>query len=404
MHKNTKEQKMNNELEILNKLCEIYKLDKKDGFVDTYIDEIKLFKVSNNEQLSPLFYNKGFSFIAQERKIGYVSNDSFEKGDANYLIICSPQVNDCETFIIGDDGLFGIYINLNTNRLNRIVKKFLNLDTITKINNKISYTVTCNNRTEVIQNIYLKLLNILGNKTEAEMMSDGLLDELYFRILQSPNGYMLEQLCQQNSVLSRISSVTEHILNRIDIEEILISRGVVDALDHASPKFAVGGKLGIDCTGPEVDELGITLLRDVELLAKMKNITSEVTALKQYYTNTKNPITIIKVQKSRSQKHLFEDLKPVLNHIKILIIVDDAKNDLDNKYMLIWRVVNNIDSNRDLYFDGNTIGVDATNKNKLDNFNRRWPDDVDCTKDVLISLKDRGIIELDEAFEKEFQL
>jgi len=199
-------------------------------------------------------------------------------------------------------------------------------------------------------------------------------------------------------------AITEHILNRIDIEEILISRGVVDALDHASPKFAVGGKLGLDCTGPEIDELGISLLSDVELLSKIQEITSEVTDLKQYYTNTKNPITIIKVQKNRSQKHLFEDLKPVLNHIKILIIVDDAKNDLDNKYMLIWRVVNNIDSNRDLYFDGNTICVDATNKNKLDNFKRRWPDDVDCTKEVLVSLKERGIIDIDEAFDKAFQL
>ena len=204
--------------------------------------------------------------------------------------------------------------------------------------------------------------------------------------------------------LTNHDAITQHILNRIDVEEILISRGVVDALDHSSPKFAVGGKLGLDCTGEEVKELGITLLSDEELLTRMQDITEEITDLKQYYTNTKNPITVIKVKKSRSQKHLFEDLKPLFDHIKILVIVDDAKNDLDNTYMLVWRVVNNIDSNRDLYFNGNTIGIDATNKNKLDNFLRRWPDDVDCTKEVLVSLKERGIIDIDEAFEKEFQL
>ena len=43
---------------------------------------------------------------------------------------------------------------------------------------------------------------------------------------------------------------------------MLISKGVVDALDHSSPKFAVGGKLGLDCTGDEVAELRITLLKD----------------------------------------------------------------------------------------------------------------------------------------------
>jgi len=200
------------------------------------------------------------------------------------------------------------------------------------------------------------------------------------------------------------SAITEHILNRIDIEEILISRGVVDALDHSSPKFAIGGKLGIDCTGEEIKELGIEQISDDELLKKMQDISSEVMQVKQYFIHTKNPITVIKVNKTRSQRELFEDLKPVFTHIKVLIFVDDLKNDLDNTYMLIWRVVNNIDSNRDLYFDKNTIALDATNKNALDNYTRIWPDDVDCTREVLVSLQQRGIIDLDEKFEKEFQL
>jgi 4-hydroxy-3-polyprenylbenzoate decarboxylase len=70
----------------------------------------------------------------------------------------------------------------------------------------------------------------------------------------------------------------------------------------------------------------------------------------------------------------------------------------------VWRVTNNIDSNRDLYTHGHTLCLDATNKNSHDNFKRRWPDDVDCTKEVIESLKERGIIEVDEALEKQFRL
>lgn len=72
--------------------------------------------------------------------------------------------------------------------------------------------------------------------------------------------------------------------------------------------------------------------------------------------------------------------------------------------MLLWRVVNNIDSNRDLYIQDSTICLDGTNKNELDNFKRRWPDDVDCSKDVLESLKQRGIIDIDEEFQRKYQL
>ncbi|XOB61699.1 menaquinone biosynthesis decarboxylase [Campylobacterota bacterium DY0563] len=205
--------------------------------------------------------------------------------------------------------------------------------------------------------------------------------------------------------LTEHEAITEYILNRIDIDDMLISKGVVDALDHSSPKFAVGGKLGLDCTGEEISELGITILSDDELLSKMKEITSEVKDLKQYFTNTKNPVTVITIDKTRNQKNLFEDLKPLYPYMKILVIVDAAnQNDVNNPYMLVWRVVNNIDSNRDIFIDSNTICVDGTNKNSFDNFKRRWPDDVDCTKELIDSLRQRGILDISDEFIKEYQL
>ncbi|MDX4038781.1 menaquinone biosynthesis decarboxylase [Aliarcobacter skirrowii] len=204
--------------------------------------------------------------------------------------------------------------------------------------------------------------------------------------------------------LTSHDEIIRYILNRINVDDILVSRGATDHLDHASPKFAVGGKLGLDCTGDEIDELGITLLEDSTLLNKMKNISSDIKGLKQYYKDTKNPICVISVDKTRSQKYLFEELKPLFSHIKILVIVDYRTNDIENPYMLIWRVTNNMDSSRDLYIEGNTICLDGTNKNSLDGFTRRWPGDVNCTKSVLQSLNERKIIDIDNEFIKKFYL
>ena len=204
--------------------------------------------------------------------------------------------------------------------------------------------------------------------------------------------------------LTSHDEIIRYILNRINVDDILVSRGATDHLDHASPKFAVGGKLGLDCTGDEIDELGITLLEDSELLSKIKNISSDIKGLKQYYKDTKNPICVISVEKTRSQKYLFEELKALFSHIKILVIVDEKANDLENPYMLIWRVTNNMDSSRDLYIEGNTICLDGTNKNSLDGFTRRWPGDVNCTKSVIDSLRERNIIDIDDEFIKKHQL
>ena len=192
--------------------------------------------------------------------------------------------------------------------------------------------------------------------------------------------------------------VIPYILNRLTTENILITKGVVDALDHSSPKFAVGGKLGIDCTGNSISPLGIDILDDNVLLEKMQNISKDIKGLKQYYKNTSNPITVISVEKNRSQKYLVDELSPLFNHIKILVIIDVKNNDLENPYMLVWRVVNNIDSNRDIYINGQTVSVDATNKNGHDHFQRRWPDDVVCTKSVIEDLQKRKIIDIDDTF------
>ncbi len=207
---------INNDLTKLEQLCETYGLDTKDGFSDTYVDEVKLFKVSSNDDLMPLLYNKGFSFIGQGKKIGYINDVRFEHGYTDYLVISSPQPVECETYILGDEPLIGIYINLDMNRLQRVVRKYSKFVSENKKSKEITFSITCNIRTEVIQEIYIRLLNILTDEAESNMMSDGLLDELYYRILQSSNGAMLALLCEENSNVSKISRTVEYIIENID--------------------------------------------------------------------------------------------------------------------------------------------------------------------------------------------
>lgn len=202
----------------------------------------------------------------------------------------------------------------------------------------------------------------------------------------------------------RSTEIIPYILNRFEIKNIVISKGIVDALDHSSDQFAVGGKLGIDCTNKDEVEKEIEILSDDDLLKKVREIAQDVVNLRQYYTNTKSPICVIAVRKRRKIRELFEDLKGVFNYIKILVIVDNDINDIDNPYMLVWRVVNNIDSNRDIFIWEHTIGIDGTNKGEIDNFPRRWPDDVLCTKSVLDSLKERGLTDIDDEFVKRWGL
>ena len=203
--------------------------------------------------------------------------------------------------------------------------------------------------------------------------------------------------------LEESKALAVHILNRLDQSKILITQGIVDHLDHSSSEQFVGGKLGVDATGDEVEEGVEVLLSDEALLMKMQEISSTVVGLKQYMTETKTPVCVISVNKKKSQRKLIRKLQNLKEHIKLLVIVDHENNDLDDAYMLIWRVVNNIDAGRDVILKP-FIAIDATNKSEVDGYEREWPGDTFCTKEVLDRLQEKGLIDIDEAFVKKFGL
>jgi len=199
-------------------------------------------------------------------------------------------------------------------------------------------------------------------------------------------------------------AITEHILNRIEPKKFLITRGIIDALDHTADETLVGGKWGIDATNKEEVEHGVeNPIDDTALLQKMQEIDSSILELRQYFTHTKNPVCIVTINKTASVKSNIEKLYELKEHIKILIVIDKKNNDIDEPYMLIWRVVNNIDATRDIILEP-FIVVDGTNKSEVDGFTREWPGDTFCTKETLDSLQERGLIDIDKAFIKKFGL
>jgi len=203
--------------------------------------------------------------------------------------------------------------------------------------------------------------------------------------------------------LTNYDSLATYILNRFDPKRLFISKGITDALDHSSDESLVGGKLGIDATATnslsEVD-----LIESSDLLLRLQEIHSDFVEVEQYMRHTKNPITVISLTKNLRAKEYFEMLTPLLSHLRIVVFVDVANNALDNAYMLIWRVVNNLDAQRDIFISGLCVGVDGTNKKAIDGFTRRWPDDVVCTPSVVESLKKRNLWDLDDELTKKFQL
>ncbi|WP_300926788.1 menaquinone biosynthesis decarboxylase, partial [Helicobacter rodentium] len=69
----------------------------------------------------------------------------------------------------------------------------------------------------------------------------------------------------ENAPSLQDKEIVPYILNRFSVKNCLISEGVCDALDHSSPSFAQGGKLGLDCTNALEIEDKLELLDTMQL-------------------------------------------------------------------------------------------------------------------------------------------
>ncbi len=204
--------------------------------------------------------------------------------------------------------------------------------------------------------------------------------------------------------LEDYEALSDYILDRIKIENILISEGVCDALDHASDNFAYGGKLGVDCTADNVNFPKKEIISDDDLFIMITQLEPSVKKIKQYKTYTKTPVCIVGIEKKEKIQTIFEKLSAIKAHTKLVIFVDAAKNDVENPYMLLWRIVNNIDASRDIVLEKEFIMIDATNKGAIENFPRRWPDDTDCDPLVIEHLRQCGLLDVDDLFLNKFYI
>lgn len=158
-----------------------------------------------------------------------------------------------------------------------------------------------------------------------------------------------------------LTAVSKELLKNVNFQEdIIISKGPLDALDHSSNQAYYGTRIGIDAAGIEQNVTDGTL-QEIYIASVYKKYPFDGRKLAKELLKTRNE--------------------------KIIVIVDDFVKKEDKKEVL-WRVFNNIDGERDFIIEENRLAIDATKKWKEEGLRRPWPEDIVMSEDIK-SLVDR---------------
>lgn len=191
-----------------------------------------------------------------------------------------------------------------------------------------------------------------------------------------------------------------HVMSNVDVKrDLLFSHGPLDVLDHSSDTFSYGGKLGIDATIKQPEEIAGRNKASASPENGAEKINLEF--LKSRLINSFNiryfedgiPAIIISVDRSSDSdaidkaSDLFRKHDP--NAYFRLIIVVDHTVDVDDSFMVAWQLLGNSDPDRDhTYISDCAVMLDGTIKAfRKNGFPRKWPNIV-CSSAETVSIID----------------
>jgi len=182
--------------------------------------------------------------------------------------------------------------------------------------------------------------------------------------------------------LKNYKQVFQEITDYTDpIKDVLFNRGPMDVLDHASERFAEGGKMGWDATRKLEKWNGKPSIVKAKLEAIPQIIEVHDELLNMGYS-----FLLIRLKKEKNVARLISRQildQGLIKDVKFLIFIEEVAV-VEDYADVVWRVANNVDPARDCFYQNDIEGkpypvliMDALRKTlEDDGFQRDWPNIV----------------------------
>ncbi len=184
-------------------LNQVNKLFKNDGIHDTLLNGVKIYTTSKYDPLSPFIYDVCLILVLQGKKIGHLSQNTLVYDSKNYLVVPTTLPLECETYASKEEPFIGLIISIDKKMMYEIIDCVSKKEAINSKKNSIG--IFSDVVTEEIEDLTLRLLNILQSKEESKILGESLLKELFYRIAVGENSNFLHKMFLDNNNEAKIT-------------------------------------------------------------------------------------------------------------------------------------------------------------------------------------------------------
>ncbi|WP_294961179.1 AraC family transcriptional regulator [Sulfurimonas sp.] len=173
-------------------LTQVNKSFKNDGIHDTFLNDIKVYKTSKYDPLSPFIYDVCLILVLQGKKIAHLSENTLVYDSKNYLVVPTTLPLECETYASRDEPFIGLIISIDKKVMYEIIDSLSMKNTTESKKNSLGvFSDSVNNN---IEELTLRLLKMLESKEESKILGTSILRELFYRIAVGENSDFLHKM------------------------------------------------------------------------------------------------------------------------------------------------------------------------------------------------------------------
>ena len=189
-----------------------------EGVNSTTISELGTFKMSQPLKRNPSMDIPALIFVAQGRKYSYVGDQVYDYRVGSVIVGFYPIPVEMEIIEASPEKPFllaGVSIDLS--RIADVLLRMDQLDGSVAIPDYIDpsgiFSIAL---TDNLLNPTIRLFETLDNPRDASMLSDSIVDEIYYRLLSDKRGSELRFLLQQRGEIHQISRAVDYIHKNLD--------------------------------------------------------------------------------------------------------------------------------------------------------------------------------------------
>ena len=195
----------------------VQNLDLKEGYNQTLLPKVGIFKNSAPHGRAALLYNQGIIFVLQGEKKIYADNLVLTYDPEKYLVLTVPLPLECEAFIDIGKPLLALVLDIDIPTLNSIVHLMGNSVDFDKFKaNEKDCGLYIAEFVPELKDIIFRLVKLLQNPVETNILGEGIVRELIFQILKGEKSAPLYALAMRNTNLSNIETALKEIHGKYD--------------------------------------------------------------------------------------------------------------------------------------------------------------------------------------------